>query len=350
MKLIPKLQYGRLIKQKVPLILNEEGEAQWRDEHPDKVELPEVTITAERPLTTLEYRDKANAYKLGKLSDSSDASYKQLRDREHASLQNATKAGQMEGGLIGGLMSLSTITNPATIYAYRTMGVANLPNQYSKLKQDIKNGQYAGSAADAVLTGTELLPALHISKPLLISALSSLKPFALSRALNSQIRNGSKFMSRKVREGALINDDFDGDLVHALTRDKIQNGKLVPAQGEEGDLWWSRGVPDPTVRTRNTFYTIDKNNPNLNIVGSGARYDITSKDLEKYSAIISKGSVPLEETTMHTKFSIPGEPQFNPTTGNIQTFPLYTGRMNTQFVRDLSTKVRPNIHNIQLLK
>ena len=118
MKLIPKMQYGRIIKQKIPLVLNEEGEAQWRDEHPDEVELPEVSVSAERPLTDLEYRDKANAYKLGKLRDTSDTSYKQLRDGEHASLQNAVKAGQMEGDLIGGLMSLSTITNPATLYAY----------------------------------------------------------------------------------------------------------------------------------------------------------------------------------------------------------------------------------------
>lgn len=89
MKLIPKYQtaWGKL-----PLILNDEGREDWVAEH--TTELPEVTITAPKPLTETERKWKRNL---------TDAEYRAQKNALHTSLQNAIKGSTIMGQtLMGG--------------------------------------------------------------------------------------------------------------------------------------------------------------------------------------------------------------------------------------------------------
>lgn len=157
---IPKYQTSG----KMPMVLNEEGQRQWVEEQGyDGGELPEVTVTASKPLTEFQQRDKANGVKLGRVKDDSDVSYREWQANFHKGNEATKKFGEWGGTLATGLAGVLTMTNPASMYGYTAMGLGALPGNIDKIEQDIKDEKYLGAAADGVLTGIELLPALQMA-------------------------------------------------------------------------------------------------------------------------------------------------------------------------------------------
>lgn len=158
MKLIPKYQtaWGKL-----PLILNDEGRRDWVAEH--ATELPEITVTASKPLTEFQQRDKANGIRLGKVTNDSDDAYRTWQYNTHIGNEGTKKFGEWGGTLATALLGGVTASNPASMYAYGAMGLGALPGNVDKIKQDLNTGQYLGAAADGILTGIESLPSLQLA-------------------------------------------------------------------------------------------------------------------------------------------------------------------------------------------
>lgn len=139
MKLVPKLQSAWT---KMPMFLNEEGQQQWRDEHPaDGGTLPEVTVTGKKPLTETEQRWKGNK---------TDDEYRQWKQKatSEPNFTEATKTSLNEMG-----DSWNNFWNYQTKVPYQQATTTGITNQVGADRKPVMKTVTPSSATqEAVMT------------------------------------------------------------------------------------------------------------------------------------------------------------------------------------------------------
>lgn len=139
MKLVPKLQSAWT---KMPMFLNEEGQQQWKDEHPaDGGTLPEVTITGKKPLTETEQRWKGNK---------TDDEYRQWKQKatSEPNFTEATKTSLNEMG-----DSWNNFWNYQTKVPYQQATTTGITNQVGADRKPVMKTVTPSSATqEAVMT------------------------------------------------------------------------------------------------------------------------------------------------------------------------------------------------------
>lgn len=162
--MIPKYQ---TVWGKMPLVLNTEGQQQWIESHEvDGGTLPEVTISAPKPLTEFQHKDKANGIKLGRITSDSDQSYRNWQANIHYGNKAAKKIGKWGASLAMGLAGTFTSFTPAGIYADVAMGLGALPNNIDNLKNAATNKQYTKAATIGSLMFLDMQPFLKERFPI----------------------------------------------------------------------------------------------------------------------------------------------------------------------------------------